>query len=207
MGKPLLVKYGLNGLLLVIQSRGGIVVPGIIRFVTKERDIAAHNNVGIMLLHGVKQSGGKFRMNDIVAVHHHHQLARHGVQCRVACRRMATVGLMDDTDAVIALSPTVADGSAAIGTAIVHHDDFKVTIGLGDNALKALLQKRLGVIGRDEDRYERFWVHYFTFHSKPSFVSLTSKPNSLSLSRIRSLVAQSLLALAVRRISSSRSTA
>ena len=48
---------------------------------------------------------------------------------------------------------------------------------------------------------------YLTRHSTPSLVSLMSNPASARRSRMRSLVAQSLAALALRRTSSSRSTA
>lgn len=48
---------------------------------------------------------------------------------------------------------------------------------------------------------------YFSFHSVPSLVSFISKPISPSLSRIKSLIAQSLRALASRRTSSRRSMA
>ena len=54
--------------------------------------------------------------------------------------------------------------------------------------------------------YSKIQVYLFNFQVNPSFVSFTSKPNAASVSRILSLVAQSLLAFACIRCSRSMST-
>ena len=58
-------------------------------------------------------------------------------------------------------------------------------------------------------RYRFMWCrrYFVSFQVAPSFVSFTSKPNSARRSRIWSLVAQSLAALALARSSSRRSMA
>ena len=109
--------------------------------------------------HEVEQYGDKVGVEHVVAVHHHHQFAAHRFEARIACRRMAAVGLMDDTHAAVTLGPTVADGRSAVGAAIVHDDDFETGIVLQDDAFQALVQKGLAVVDRHDDRDER--LHFF----------------------------------------------
>ena len=98
-------------------------------------------------------------MKHIITVHHGDQMARHGIKGCIACCRMATVGLVDDADAFIALGPTVAHVAAVIGAAVVNHEDFELAVGLVHNAVEALVEIFRHVIDGHNNRYERLAVH------------------------------------------------
>ena len=58
---------------------------------------------------------------------------------------------MDGSDTRVTFRPLVTQGAAAIGAAVVYHEDFQMRIGLTHNAFHALVQIVLHIIDGNDD--------------------------------------------------------
>ena len=119
----------------------------------------AEGHIGVVLLAGVVQRLQKARQYDIVGVDEGIVAALGVINARIARSGQALVLLVNDPHALVPGSVFIADLGAAVGGAIVdeQHLDGHIDL-LGQDALDALFQIRLGVVDR-HDHADRNMFH------------------------------------------------
>ena len=118
-----------------------------------------------------------------------------GFDAAVAGGGDAGVLLVDDVDVNLNVNPNVdlcvlpariliADGSGAVGAAVIHQDELEVAERLGEQAIDTAPQIRRHVVHRDDDRYQRTRI----FHKLPAYCS--NPVNVLTCQRVNLLTCQ-----------------
>jgi hypothetical protein len=121
-------------------------------------DVAARERRARLLERAEQQLVG-VRREHVVAVHEREVLPLGVVGARVAGRAEAAVRARDEPEAAVLALPLARDVPAAVGRAVVDHQDLEVGDRLLGQRGQARIEEVLDVVDRDDDADPRHRSH------------------------------------------------
>ena len=104
--------------------------------------------------HGFHLAGDLLGVPQVVGVDRSDESAAARGDAGVAGGRHARMRQSEQADATVLGGVALHDGTGPIGRPVIDDDDLQMRIGLVTDALKRLVERRLGIVGRNNDGYQ-----------------------------------------------------